>query len=72
MPQKRHTVDQIGAKLRKAAVELGKGKRCPKFASCWESLLKSHRTDLLPLAAEVWWYEAGDGEATEGGVLPIF
>ncbi len=26
MPQKRHTVDQIVAKLRKANVELGKGK----------------------------------------------
>ena len=34
MPQKRHTVDQILAKLRKADVELGKGKRCPNFASC--------------------------------------
>lgn len=27
MPQKRHTVDQIVAKLRKADVELGKGKK---------------------------------------------
>ena len=26
MPQKRHTVDQIVAKLRKAEIELGKGK----------------------------------------------
>ena len=33
MPQKRHTVDQIVAKLRKADVELGKGKKvwnCPR------------------------------------------
>jgi hypothetical protein len=29
MPQKRHTVDQIVAKLRKADVELGKGKKVP-------------------------------------------
>jgi hypothetical protein len=27
MPQKRHAVDQIVAKLRKADVELGKGKK---------------------------------------------
>ncbi len=27
MPQKRHTVDQIVAKLRKGDVELGKGKK---------------------------------------------
>ena len=30
MPQKRHTVDQIVAKLRKADVELGKGKKVPE------------------------------------------
>ena len=29
MPQKRHTVDQIIAKLRRADVELGKGKTVP-------------------------------------------
>ncbi len=29
MPQRRHTVDQIVAKLRKADVELGKGKKVP-------------------------------------------
>ena len=31
MPQKRHTVDQIVAKLRKADVELGKGKKVPEI-----------------------------------------
>ena len=31
MPQKRHTVDQVVAKLRKADVELGKGKKVPKI-----------------------------------------
>jgi hypothetical protein len=31
MPQKRHTVDQIVAKLRKADVELGKGKKVPEL-----------------------------------------
>jgi len=30
MPQKRHSVDQIVAKLRKADVELGKGKKVPE------------------------------------------
>ena len=31
MPQKRHTVDQIVAKLRKADVELGKDKKVPEI-----------------------------------------
>jgi hypothetical protein len=31
MPQKRHTVDQIVAKLRKANVALGKGKQVPEI-----------------------------------------
>ena len=30
MPQKRHAVDQIVSKLRKADVELGKGKKVPE------------------------------------------
>ncbi len=33
MPQKRHTVDQIVAKLRKADVELGKGKKVPEISN---------------------------------------
>ena len=32
MPQKRHTLDQVVAKLRKADIELGKGKKVP--ATC--------------------------------------
>jgi transposase len=36
MPQKRHTVDQIVAKLRKADVELGKGKKVPKVCKLLE------------------------------------
>ena len=36
MPQKRHTVDQIVAKLRKAAVELGKGKKVPEICKLLE------------------------------------
>ena len=31
MSQKRHTVDQIIAKLRRADVELGKGKKVPEI-----------------------------------------
>ena len=49
MPQKRHTVDQIVAKLRKADVELGTGKKVPEICKllevtagshCWKSLLE--------------------------------
>ena len=36
MPQKRHTVDQIVAKLRKAGVELGKGKKVPEVCKVLE------------------------------------
>ena len=36
MPQKRHTVEQIVAKLRKADVELGKGKKVPEVCKLLE------------------------------------
>ena len=36
MPQKRHTVDQFVAKLRKADVELGKGKKVPEVCKLLE------------------------------------
>jgi len=36
MAQKRHTVDQIVAKLRKADVELGKGKKVPEVCKLLE------------------------------------
>ena len=36
MPQKRHTLDQIVAKLRKADVELGKGKKVPEICKLLE------------------------------------
>ncbi len=36
MPQKRHTVDQIVSKLRKADVELGKGKKVPEICKLLE------------------------------------
>ena len=36
MPQKRHTVDQIVAKLRKVDVELGKGKKVPEVCKLLE------------------------------------
>jgi len=35
MSQKRHTVDQIIAKLRRADVELGKGKTVPDACKVW-------------------------------------
>ena len=36
MPQKSHTVDQIVAKLRKADVEFGKGKKVPEICKLLE------------------------------------
>ena len=36
MPQKRHTVDRIVSKLRKADVELGKGKKVPEVCKLLE------------------------------------
>ena len=36
MPQKRHSVGQIVAKLRKADVELGKGKKVPEVCKLLE------------------------------------
>jgi transposase-like protein len=36
MPQKRHTVDQIVSKLRKADVELGKGKKVTEVCKLLE------------------------------------
>ena len=36
MPQKRHALDQIVAKLRKADVELGKGKKVPEVCKLLE------------------------------------
>ena len=50
MPQKRHTVDQIVAKLRKADIELGKGKKVP--ATC----------QLLEVTEQTcygWWQKYG-------------
>ena len=41
MPQKRHTVDQIVAKLRKADVELGTGKKVPKICKVLEVVTQS-------------------------------
>ncbi|MDA7893858.1 hypothetical protein N9B38_02995 [bacterium] len=41
MPQKRHTVDQIVAKLRKADVELGKGKKVPESYKLLEVVTQS-------------------------------
>ena len=36
MPQKRHTVDQIVAELRKADVEFGEGKKVPEVCKLLE------------------------------------
>ena len=41
MPQKRHAVDQIVAKVRKADVELGKGKTVPEICTLLEVVTQS-------------------------------
>ena len=66
MSQKRHTVDQIVAKLRKADIELGKGKKVPEVCKLPEIVTQRLRTDVLSLATEVRWYEAWHGQATDG------
>ena len=43
MPQKRHTVDQIVAKLRKADVELGKGNKVSGICKFLEVVIQSCR-----------------------------
>lgn len=51
MPQKRHTVDQIVAKLRKADVELGNGSEMlahgPRFVNCQLIWLSGYRGDRI-------------------------
>ena len=61
MSQKRHPVDQIIAKLRRADVLLGKGTNVPELC---KQLEISEQTYLL-LATEVWWHAAGDGQGTQ-------
>ena len=61
MSQKRHTVDQIIAKLRRADVERGKGKTVPDACK----VLGISEQTYLPLTSEIWRYAAEDGEGTE-------
>ena len=42
MPQKRHTVDPIVAKLRKADIELGKGKKVPEICKLLEVAVQTY------------------------------
>jgi len=42
MPQKRHTVDQIVAKLRKTLIELGTGKKVPEACKLLEITEQTH------------------------------
>ncbi len=63
MPQKRHTVDQIVAKLRKAHVELGKGKKVPEVCKLLEFTEQTYyrwrqKHGGRNMAAETWWHEA--------------
>jgi len=61
MSQKRHTVDQIIAKLRRADVLLGKGTNVPELCKQLEIVEQTY----LPLAAGVWWHAAEDGQGTQ-------
>ena len=64
MPQKRHTVDQIVAKLRKGDVELGKGKRVPEICKLqevteqtyysWRQKYRRMKPEMLEAAKENW------------------
>ena len=67
MKQKRHSVDQIVSKLRKADVELGKGKKVPEVCKELEVTeqtyyrwrqkyggMEPNMTSLLPSAARPW------------------
>jgi hypothetical protein len=47
MPLKRHTVDQIVTKLRKADVELGKGKKVPEICKLLELTEQTARSSFL-------------------------
>ena len=63
MPQKRHTVDQIVAKLRKAHVELGKGKKVPEVCKLQEFTEQTYyrwrqKHGGRNMAAETWRHEA--------------
>jgi len=62
MVQKRHRVDQIISKLRRADVEFGKGKKVSgSLQADW-----NRRTDVLPLAAEGRRHAAGNGQGAQG------
>ena len=50
MPQKRHAVDQIVAKLRKADIELGKGKKVPEICKLPEITEQTYYR---------WWQKYG-------------
>ena len=58
MSQTRHTVDQTIAKLRRADVELGKGKTVPDVCK----VLGVSEQTYLPLASEIWRYVAEQPE----------
>ena len=60
MRQKRHTVDQVIAKLRRADVLLGKGAKVPEV--CKQLEITEQTYDRW--RQKVWWYAANDGQAT--------
>ena len=64
MPEKRHIVDQIVGKLRKADLELGKGKKVPEVCRLLEVVTNVNEQTYLSLTAEVRRHEARDGQAS--------
>jgi len=55
MPQKRHTVDQIVAKLRKADVEVSKGKKVPEICNRHTAPCRRIHRHLLNTEVNGWW-----------------
>lgn len=54
-------MDQITANLRKADVEVGKGKKAHEIYKLQDVTKQTY----LSLASKVWWSETSDGQATE-------
>ena len=60
MSQKRHTVDQIVAKLRKADVELGKGKKVPEVCK------------LLEITEQTYYLKTTFSFSKKNAIQPVF
>ena len=62
MARKKHTPEEIVAKLRQVDVLVSQGSQVTDAVR----QIRGDRGDLLPVAAGIWRSEAGSGEAAEG------